>query len=68
MFVCLLCQGELIELGTLGHTEHFRCQDCGLDLMSCNQCGDDGEDPSIHCQFCDGSGVVENTHTEGRQT
>lgn len=60
MFECPVCIcTDLIELGTLGHLTHYRCRDCGLTLTGCCDCGDDGEDPSPHCQTCYGSGVVE---------
>ena len=26
---CVLCEGPLISLGTLGNREHFRCRNCG---------------------------------------
>ena len=24
----------------------------------CDQCGDDGEEPSVHCQWCNGTGTL----------
>jgi len=29
---CLLCNGELKELGTLGRIKHLRCINCGADM------------------------------------
>lgn len=26
---CYVCDGQLVELGTLGRLEWFRCRDCG---------------------------------------
>lgn len=28
---CSVCGGELMLLGTLGHTTHYRCRNCGID-------------------------------------
>lgn len=29
---CQLCEGPLLPMGTLGHTQHLRCQDCGAEF------------------------------------
>lgn len=27
---CALCGGPLMEMGTLGQTQHLRCRNCGM--------------------------------------
>jgi transposase-like protein len=29
---CPYCDGQATLLGVLGHTQHFRCRDCGADF------------------------------------
>jgi transposase-like protein len=31
---CPVCDGEGIELGTLGNLTHYRCRDCGMTFSS----------------------------------
>jgi rubredoxin len=38
---CPMCGGPGIFLGSLGHTEHYRCRDCGWDY-----CLDAGSEPA----------------------
>lgn len=28
---CTVCDGPAVLLGMLGHTQHFRCRDCGME-------------------------------------
>lgn len=30
--ICPACDGELMQLGTLGNRTHYRCRSCGLDM------------------------------------
>jgi len=30
---CAYCDGPLMILGKLGHTEHYRCRHCGMDVL-----------------------------------
>lgn len=39
---CELCEGELVEMGTLGRRKHFRCRGCGME--SSKEVVDDDED------------------------
>jgi len=38
---CPCCNGPLVELGTLGARDWFRCRDCGLDQVE----GEPGPEP-----------------------
>ena len=34
METCPVCDGEGIQLGTLGNITHYRCRDCGITFSS----------------------------------
>lgn len=46
MYECEMCGGDLMELGQLGETVHYRCRACGWDVSYPHDPFEDCDTPS----------------------